>query len=112
MPTKQVLLRLGESVLDYLCLIAHKSQAALVAHFILTAYQAPNRSRGPEFHPRRRSRLFMKGAPASPWRNKKPSKRFDVAWPTPNGGPNQPRRNMLPVRFNLKQRIFLQTSYF
>ncbi len=43
MPTKQVTLRLGESALDaldYLCLIAHKSQAALVADFILTAYQA------------------------------------------------------------------------
>lgn len=43
MSTKQVSLRLGESALqalDYLCVIAHKSQAALVADLILTARQA------------------------------------------------------------------------
>lgn len=43
MPTKQVSLRLGASALhalDYLCTIAHTSQAALVADLVLTAYQA------------------------------------------------------------------------
>ena len=43
MPTKQVGLRLGESALhalDYLCVIAHTSQAALVADLVLAAYQA------------------------------------------------------------------------
>lgn len=43
MPTKQVSLRLGASAvhaLDYLCVIAHKSQAALVADLVLTAAQA------------------------------------------------------------------------
>ena len=43
MPAKQVSLRLGESALqalDYRCVIAHKSQAALVADLVLSASQA------------------------------------------------------------------------
>ena len=43
MSTKQVTLRLGDAAsdaLDYLCMIAHKSQAALVADLVLTAAQA------------------------------------------------------------------------
>jgi len=43
MPTKQVTLRLGETplvALDYLCMLAHTSQAALVADLVLTAAQA------------------------------------------------------------------------
>lgn len=43
MPTKQVTLRLGDTAIDalnYLCLLAHQSQASLVADLILLAAQA------------------------------------------------------------------------